>query len=700
MAAKFFDKLFNLLNYIPKSKQVLIEVPDRNLEDQKKQPRNFIRATVAKIYLALKRFTESRNFEFEEPDVKMTTIKNALKVETYLRRGRDRYTELIWKNGFEFIGDNRAAVKYIKRRFKEIAYISQKPTMSLFEEITEQLVSYYNVMIVKIRNNRSSSGRSRKFFGKVVKPVAGYFTIDVTRTRAMLDDKTRQLEGYEYDDEVEWEPHRYSYRDIIHVSMSVPPGKVYGDPATIPVINDIRALRRMEENVEILVFQHSIPLFHYTVGTEEKPAQDGEVDSIKVEVENMVTQGMLVTPERHTIKAIGVQREALNVSEYLAYFKTRILTGLGHSTISIGESGGVSRATAGILSKAVIDSAIKFKNKIKTYVDEYMIDELLQEGGFDVFDIKNKVEIFIPEIDLDDKIRKEFHTIAKWEASLITEDEARSEIGKDPYTNAERRKTYFELITKPRMIIQAIDEPFLSTATSNKERNNREVPQNQYGSKKTGPTQRTGGDSTTVNIKDSFQLEELKSVRGMYLDMFSGQYNAAQEDIYSMIDEKSFNSGKIALNMSKKIVAEKGSVAIVAAYKQGIKDAGYDPLIPIEADLKMVHGYHVAAITNLFDSLLEKIDNSNKTKTDVISIFETNRYRVGFIVDWHIKKSYWLAIASSKKTQGYKSINVKRVNPDTKDKCYTYPDVIDLSSQLYIYQVPPHHSGCECFLEY
>ena len=35
-----------------------------------------------------------------------------------------------------------------------------------------------------------------------------------------------------------------------------------------------------------------------------------------------------------------------------------------------------------------------------------------------------------------------------------------------------------------------------------------------------------------------------------------------------------------------------------------------------------------------------------------------------------------------------------------KDKCYEYPDTIDLKSPLYIYQIPPHHPKCKCKLEF
>ena len=728
--AKILDNVAKWFNYIPKTQQIVVS-DSREITD-KVQPKDFVKAVVAKIYMTYQNLVQPRNVKLEYPDESFTVIKNALKVETYLRRSRDRYVELIWKNGFDIIGKNKTAVKYVKRRLKEIAQITEKPTTDLFEEISEQLILYCNVFIAKIRSANSSSGSPRLYFNKTVQPVAGYFILDITKTRAKLDNVDKHLTGWIYEDPEQYpypQYRDYDFRDIIQIAMSREPGKIYGEPFAVPVLNDIRALRRMEENVEILVFQHAIPLFHYSVGTEAKPAIDGEVDAVRNEVENMLTQGMLVTPERHKILAVGAQREALQVNTYLEYYKTRVLTGLGHSTITLGESSGASRATAGVLSKSVIEAAIKFQRKIKTHVDDFIINELLQEGGFDIFDEQNKVELYIPEIDLDDKIRKEFHAMSLWQNNLLTESEARKELGKDPFTASERNQTFFELITKPKTLMMAADEPWLATfgtpeqkaaaakqqlktvgqptggaasagpagAQSNKAIANKAIPQNQHGGRRSGPVQRTGGDSVEIDIKD--EIESIENTKREYLDMFLGQYYAVQEDIYQMIDEKSFTSGQISMNVSKNVVIEKGSAYIVAAYKAGVSDAGYIQGMPVEADLKMLHGYHLANVNKFFTDILGDIDASTKTKDDIINIFDSQKYRVHFMVDWYVKKSYWLAVASSLRSQGYKTVKIKKYETGENDIC-SHHDSVDLTSYLYMYKIPPYHGNCQCEIEF
>ena len=189
--------------------------------------------------------------------------------------------------------------------------------------------------------------------------------------------------------------------------------------------------------------------------------------------------------------------------------------------------------------------------RIKTFIDDFMINELLEEGGFNIFDEKNKVELYIPEIDLDDKIRKEFHIMSLWQQNLLTESEARKELGRDPYTDADRKLTYFELITKPRAIIQAVDEAYLAGGTllTPGAIANKAIPANQFGGKKSGPTQRTGGDSSDSEFTDS--IKSIDECVKKYHSLFMGQYDAALDDIKHVLDEESFNSGKIIVNLSR-----------------------------------------------------------------------------------------------------------------------------------------------------
>ena len=57
------------------------------------------------------------------PPLNFDEIRLAVEREPYLKRSINRFVELIWKSGYNITGKNIKAVKYIKRRLKEIAKI-------------------------------------------------------------------------------------------------------------------------------------------------------------------------------------------------------------------------------------------------------------------------------------------------------------------------------------------------------------------------------------------------------------------------------------------------------------------------------------------------------------------------------------------------------------------------------------------------
>ena len=267
----------------------------------------------------------------------LATIANALDTDSFLRRAMEKYVELIWKSGFKFRGKNTKAVNYIRKRFEQIGMVTSTPTEELFRQMTYQLVTYANVYISKVRDQEASGGRYRRTFtGQVLAPVAGYFTEDSVSIKLAVK-KNGEPIGYKQEIPGTY-PHKvWRPWNMIHMYYSKKPGLRVGTPMVWPVLDDIRALRKIEQNVELLIFQHTIPLIQYKIGTETRPGEDHEVLATKAEVEKMPPNGCIVTPERHEIEVIGAEKAALDVKGYLEYFKNRVLAGLGMSAVGMGE---------------------------------------------------------------------------------------------------------------------------------------------------------------------------------------------------------------------------------------------------------------------------------------------------------------------------------------------------------------------------
>jgi hypothetical protein len=315
--------------------------------------------------------------DFEQPEYDMAEIGRIEDVESYVQRAFTQKEGLMFKEDWEVVGRNLQTIKYIRQRFEQLSAATGAPCSAVFRGAGEDLIRYSNAYIVKVRDKKASGGKLRKIVGKEkpIEPVAGYFAMPVSTVRFKRDEsgkilKYRQLlPNGRYKD--------FNPENVIHLFFRKKKGFLVGTPSLIPVKDDIRALRRIEENIEMLIYQHLFPLYHYKVGEIDAPAReyaDGtrEIDVVKQEIELMPAEGMMVTPERHEITAIGAEGRALRAEGYLSHFKQRIFAGLGVSAIDMGEGDCYDEQTETLTENGwKLHSDIDSRNeKIATYNPE------------------------------------------------------------------------------------------------------------------------------------------------------------------------------------------------------------------------------------------------------------------------------------------------------------------------------------------
>ena len=581
----------------------------------------------------------------------LSTVANCLDTDSYFRRAVEKYVELIWKAGYGFIGKNPNAVSYIRKRFEQIAMVTDNPTDQLFRDMSYQLVEFSNVYVSKVRSNKSSGGKPRvDFTGQEFQPVAGYFIEDsvsmylsvkmngdpigykqmMRGVYAMWGSNTggtpvgnKNTGGENSNYYKIWKPW-----NMIHMVHSRKPGMRVGTPMVWPVMDDIRALRRIEQNVELLVFQHTIPLFQYVVGTDARPAQPDEIAAIKMVVERMPPNGCLVTPERHAIKAVGVEGSLIDASIYLEYYKNRVLSGLGMSGVGMGEGGTSNKGTAVVLDKHLVNTAGMYQQILKMYIDEYMIKELLAEGGFDVSYINedNKVGIHFPPIDTEEQRAKENHYAQMYTQYAIDEDEMRREFGREPMKDEQRHRDYFELVTKPLEMIKAKlaqetaivagqAKPVVTKTASGASKIDR--PKN-VGQAKEMPTNQHGTLSAKPRIPKNDEIEQILNVfKDTKNDLIDSCIDSFKDDIN--IDVKLPNIRKLNFNNSKAILESKKLNSSLSdkdiIYNTALRtlDDIYDRFQTIK-DMKHV------------DQLAVKIDSLFKTLSTRLEVHMLNNY--------------------------------------------------------------------------
>lgn len=479
----------------------------KEVSDQKKKNKTFRKPIIVSkigssgvVYGSIG-MTQSRT-SFDKSEYNLGEISKVIDIEAYVRQAFGKHVELCMKEGYKISSRNDAATKYVQKRLKEMAEVSGVTFDMLIRSISQNLIAYSNAFIVKARNDEKSSGIPiRRMVGDKLPTIAAYFPLDPTSIQIKRDMHGKVLK---YLQRIPNNPKSPEFKpeDIVHFYYDRKEGFAFGTPYIVPVLDDIRSLRRMEENIEMLVTQHLFPLYQYTVGTEENPAEiydDGttEVDVIKEQIEDMPTEGSIVTPERHKIDVLGAENKALDAEKYLSYFESRVLAGLGMSEIALGRGSTANRSTATVIDKMMQDRCKDFQDVIEGFVNEFMLKEILYEGGFMIDETEdNFVKLKFKEIDIDSMTKIENHSVFKYEHDAISETELRELLNLDPVRDDQREDMYFERVAKPKAIIMAVDEPYTAEAKAagvvkkvskeakkKRETTNREKPTNQHGTK-------------------------------------------------------------------------------------------------------------------------------------------------------------------------------------------------------------------------
>ena len=434
--------------------KLLDALANKNFEALKKSPK----------VIGLK-ITAAYTSGMQRPEFNLLECGAVYDAEPLVRKSITRQLNLWFKQGFQFISEDQSLVDYIRKRFKTISYITGIPTLDLFKQIVTSLLKYSNAFVIKVRDKNLSNGVAHDG----VQPIAGYFVVSPLNMFPMykdgkLDRWLRFLkDGTRY---YEFDP-----RDVIHLTIDREPDFLFGKPRMLGVIEDVAALRRIEENVEILISKFLFPVYQLSVGTPEMPCKyynDGssEIDMARVMVQNMEAEGMLITSERFKLEIVGARSEALDVKDYLAHFKSRVYTGLGVSAVDMGEGDTANRATANNISQNLKDLVVEDQLSFAAQIQQVMFGELFLEhpGNISALNAFDQVKLRFANVDLDNLIKMESHVINLWNNDLVTDDEARVMIGRDLFTNDDKLKTRFHQIDVPLAIITARDEPFTNEA--------------------------------------------------------------------------------------------------------------------------------------------------------------------------------------------------------------------------------------------
>lgn len=679
---------------------------------------------------------------FIAPEYDLAEIGIVEDVDGFVRQAFKKKIALMFKEGWGYSGKNKDTIQYIKTRMAQIARASSIPTNSLLKKIGTSLIRVSNAFVIKVRDPKASGGAIRRDAnGKKLKPIAGYFPAAPETMYIDLNQDTGEVNKYRQE-----LPNGY-YREfapenVIHFTIEKREGFIYGIPSLIPVIDDVRALRQIEENVEILLYQHLFPLFQYVVGTETHPAgldENGnkEIDLVKDQIQLMPLEGGIVTPERHEIRAIGAEGRAIRAEGYLEHFKKRVIAGLGISQIDLGDGQTANRGTARSMSRGLVDTVKDIQDELECQWNQYVISELLLESTFgdDVLEEENFVFLKFVEIDIENKMEQEKHAIELFKANGLTFDEFRAELSQEPIPVPEDPQdqdlskypewalTYWKLFEEPLNIIRSIDEPWTIAAQAASQMRSLGVTQQQQriaGQETEKAEKRAAEEDRKTKIAVTKARPKPIRKKDHYL---ATSFKELEEDTVERV-KKDLNLRKVidydyilsyartwAAEASKKMI----SLAMVQLIKgfndeTGMQSRKAEELIirgrgeveeRIERLITKLALYTINQIRRRVDSNTQDVtiagDIHRISIAETHVAFDVSKYRADFIYDVEIRKAYNFGRLLGLR---FMDVIVKiDPSPDCCDRCRVYAARIENASFLDISEVVPIHPNCKCSLK-
>ena len=661
---------------------------------------------------------------FQSSEYDLAEIGRIEDTDSYVMQAFQKKIGLMFKEGWDLIGKNPRTIKYIRARFAQIARASEIPTHQLMRKIGEALVKKSNAFVVKVRKVSASGGRIRTEPGKIapIEPVAAYFVAPAETMEFKLSSNRLQRWRQRMPDgeTKEWNP-----KDVIHFYHNQKEGFIFGTPVTVPVADDIRALRKIEENIELLVYQHLFPMFHYKVGTPDQPAgvnENGEreVDVVRREIQFMPTEGGIVTPERHEITAIGAEGRALRAESYVEHFKKRVFSGLGVSAVDMGEGETANRATADNMSRNLVDAVKDLQQVMEIFVNEHIINELLLESTFgdSVLDEENLVYLKFKEIDVDAQIKRETHAADQFNKDIITHDEARRRMGYEPIIvptseeveagmdAAERfpewNKTRWKLFKEPELLIQALKEPLSPVANAAANNNSTSVTSGDNSAAAQEQQKRELAletakaklkPSTPRSTKDGFLENTFIEIKKDIVGRVSQDQTLDHDWIATLI--RTQMSTTINQLISDQVLAFRNGYGSVTSTQT---QTFTHHLGVTRNQLRDRAEQYINRLTeNVISSLRRNITQNTDDITNVTrAVFETVQFRTRFIEDVEVRKAYYLGQAYGNLANG--SVTMKTL-VHSDNACTTCNDKANTDINLGLItldDVPPHHAGCGC----
>lgn len=725
-----------LFKFKSKNSRSFTEAPSKKSKNNNSINKNTYKNLMVKASSLLSGAGSRENLSAPEYD--LDEIRRACESDSYIKMALMKYSYMLFKAGYVLRSENEAASDYVKQRLNIMSFATRQPIDILFQECGDDLIKYSNAILVKSRVQNIMPGVKATGFFKD-RPVGGYFRVDPAQISVMKDDNG-QIKKYVQT--INGEEKQFDPVDVVHIYLDRESGNTFGTPRVLAALEDVKLLRRIEGHVATMIYRFAMPLFQWIIGLPQQgfQATNKEIEEAKATVDSMALDGTVITNEKTAIKAIGAEGTALNAEGYLKYFEQRVFSALGVSESQMGRGG--AKQDADSMESQAHDTVKHIQRTMSIFVQEFIINELLLEGGFNpILNEDDKVNFVFNEINIETKIKVENHEMAKFQSNMISYEEMRRTIGKKEEVDIEDLYKFKIEVEADRRMTQAKTEGSLqitkqsgqnaldlqsanaetqleiakqnakaqtnntSTNSDNKKSTspngngtNKSTAPNKTVSNKNTPENQHGKTSVKVKEAVSNVIKNREKDKETYSSVYNKYYQLAndviknKEDIDILIPlalENMLMETRIYMNMS--------SIDGINAATQDIKkiQKSIVTLPTIRISMSLCEDEAKKSLTKLLKDVKKKVANEEDPK-QIKAAFESLEYRIRFMLEYILPKMYWYSYLKTGQALKYTHAEVDFNGSEDENN---HSKRIDLNN-INLDDIPPYHPFCDCKINF
>lgn len=687
-----------------KKKQIIDEQVAKEIDENKIQPikinKTKMKDFIVKAIGGVTNQSDARE-RFQRPEYNLWEIKEASESDSYVKISFSKYSYLIYKAGASLKGeDDRVA--YLEKRFRMMSFCTGKPMDILFQEIADDMVKYSNAFLVKRRVDSLVGINAKPMLADKV--VGGYFRVDPASVRIKRD-KNGNVLKYEqgYGDNIK----EFFPRDVIHFFMDKDANNAYGTPRIIAALEDVKLLRKIEGNVTALIYRFSMPLYQWMVGLPQNGFQATQPEILKAqnEIERSTLDGIVVTNERTTIKAIGAEGSALNAEGYLRYFEDRVFSALGVSASQMGRGGAKQDSES---MEAQIHDTVKYIQRIMAiFIEEKILGELLLEGGYNpILNEEDIVKYEFEEISLETKVKKENHEMLKFQSNVVPFEETRRKLGLKDNIPDEGR-LYKDMIETKAGIKLADNAAEHQKELAKINAANKATTAGGSVANKTQRSNKSQSPSKSVDTNNRPKNQhgthsaKIKESHNIVAKNYKKQFNKIFKTFDDMRNDiEKGEDSKLLIPVARNVVKEELTRLIDFYALKGMQDAVVE-INKVQDDYKLMPNKQIS-LTDFY----EEIDNSTSKQfkelltaieaTDIDNAIDLCEHKTRLLSDYVLRKTYWYSYV---KTGALVDVKEAYIIFSSENDADNHEQVINTDA-FSIKDIPAYHSFCNCEVTY